>query len=90
MPSSYTLGDHYETFIRGLVHSGRYASASEVVREALRLLQNHEKVRAVQLEEFRSEVDRRLASLDRGEGLDGETVFAKLREKSELRRRKLG
>jgi hypothetical protein len=36
-----------------------------------------------QLEEFRSEVDRRLASLDRGEGLDGETVFAQIREKSE-------
>jgi hypothetical protein len=41
-----------------------------------------------QLEEFRSEVDRRLASLDRGEGLDGETVFAQIREKSEQLRRK--
>ena len=40
-----------------------------------------------QLEEFRSEVDRRLASLDRGEGLDGETVFAQIREKSEQRRK---
>lgn len=67
---------------------GRYASASEVVREALRLLEDREQARAAQLEEFRSGVDRRLASLDRGEGLDGETVFAQIREKSELRRRK--
>jgi hypothetical protein len=32
--------------------------------------------RGAQLEEFRSEVDRRLASLDRGEAVEGETVFA--------------
>ena len=85
-----SLTPELERFVQTKVISGRYTSASEVVREALRLLQDHEKGRAVQLEEFRSEVDRRLASLDRGEGLDGETVFAKLREKSELRRRKLG
>ena len=85
-----SLTPELESFVQTKVISGRYTSASEVVREALRLLQDHEKGRAVQLEEFRSEVDRRLASLDRGEGLDGETVFAKLREKSELRRRKLG
>jgi antitoxin ParD1/3/4 len=58
------------------------------VREALRLLEEHDKARAAQLQEFRSEVDRRIASLDRGEGLDGETVFNKIRQKSEQRRRK--
>jgi hypothetical protein len=51
-------------------------------------LEDHEKARAAQLEEFRSEVDRRVASLDRGEGLDGETVFAQIREKSEQLRRR--
>ena len=33
MPSSYTLGDHYEKFVRELVESGRYNSASEVLRD---------------------------------------------------------
>ena len=75
-------------FVQTKVLSGRYTSASEVVREALRLLEDHDKARAAQLEEIRSEVDRRLASLDRGEGVDGETVFAQIREKSEQRRRK--
>ena len=81
-----SLTPDLESFVQTTVSSGRYTSASEVVREALRLLENHEKTRAAQLEEFRSEVDRRLASLDRGEGIDVETVFARIREKSAERR----
>jgi antitoxin ParD1/3/4 len=34
--TSLTLGDHWEKFIRNEVSSGRYGSASEVIREALR------------------------------------------------------
>ena len=83
-----SLTPDLENFVHTKVASGRYTSASEVVREALRLLEDHEKTRSAQLEEFRSEVDRRLSSLDRGEGVDGETVYAKIRKKSELRRRK--
>ena len=41
-------------------------------------------VRSRQLEEFQSELDRRLASLDRGEGLDGETVFAEIWARAEI------
>ena len=33
------LGDHFETMVREQVAIGRYANASEVVREALRLLE---------------------------------------------------
>jgi len=83
-----SLTPDLENFVHTKVASGRYTSASEVVREALRLLEDHEKTRSAQLEEFRSEVDRRLSSLDRGEGVDGETVYAKIRKKSGLRRRK--
>jgi antitoxin ParD1/3/4 len=83
-----SLTPELESFVLTKVKTGRYNSASEVVREALRLLEDHEKARAAQLEKFRSEVDRRLASLDRGEGVDGEAVFARLRKKSQERRRK--
>ena len=40
--TSVLLGDHYESFIKTQIKTGRFASASEVVRTALRLLEEEE------------------------------------------------
>ena len=47
--TSISLGDHSTAFIDAQAQTGRYASASDVVRAGLRLLEEHEaKVKALQ------------------------------------------
>lgn len=82
-----SLTPKLEKYIQKKVDSGRYTSASEVVREALRLLEQEEE-RERELKEFRAELDRRLASLDRGEGIDGEKFMENLRKRTKALQRK--
>jgi antitoxin ParD1/3/4 len=82
MPSSYTLGSRFEAFVKGLVETGRYNNASEVLRDGLRLLEDREKLREVKVAELR-----RLAEEGRLSGIsnhDGEAVLDRLEAKYRL------
>ncbi len=61
--TSLSLGEHWEVFIRNEVSSGRYGSASEVVRSALRILEE----RKTKLEALRAHLAEGAAQAARGE-----------------------
>lgn len=85
--ASIALGTHYEAFIRKQLDSGRYNNASEVVRAALRLLEDFEASREQWL---MREVPARLAEIaaDPSIAIPAEKVFADLEARG--RRRKAG
>ena len=78
MPSSYVVGSHFELFIKNQISGGRYASASEVVRDALRLLENEDQCREAALAALRADVR---IGLDSGPGQSAETVLLRLEQK---------
>lgn len=82
-----SLTPELQKFVIAKVESGRYNSASEVVREALRLLEEHDQNRAAQLAEFNKELGRRLGSLDRGQRVDPGEARGRLQRKSAARRK---
>jgi antitoxin ParD1/3/4 len=76
-----SLTPELDSFVACKVESGRYNSASEVVREALRLLEEHDRARSAQLAAFNQEIGSRLASLDRGEYVDPKEARKRLEQK---------
>ena len=81
-----SLTPELERFVQSRVGSGRYQTASEVVREGLRLLDERELARATALKELRAKIRRAVEQADRGELRDRETVFEEIRQLSSRRR----
>jgi antitoxin ParD1/3/4 len=72
------LTPELEQIVHSKVESGNYSSASEVVREALRLMNERDQLKAIQREEFQKKISAGLESARTGRLLDGEEVFARL------------
>jgi antitoxin ParD1/3/4 len=58
MATSYSIGKHFEGFIESLIESGRYSTASEVMRDGLRLIEEREEHRKAKLEALRAEIQK--------------------------------
>ena len=77
-----SLTPELEALVNEKVRSGLYGSASEVIREGLRLLREQDALREARLEELRREVARGVAQADRGELVEGDDVFKGLRARN--------
>src|SRR5580692_97451 len=70
MPTrNINLTEHFDRFVERQVSSGRYGNASEIVREALRLLEEQEQERAAKLKVLRQAANQGFAEIDQGQGI---------------------
>jgi antitoxin ParD1/3/4 len=79
MPSSYTLGKHFEAFVQAQLASGRYNNASEVLRDALRLMEERER----RLAALDTAISRGITDIEAGRLHDADSVFDELEAKYE-------
>ena len=82
MASSYSIGKHFEEFVEGLIESGRYSTASEVLRDGLRPIEEREERPKAKLEALRAEIQK---GIDSGPAEEVGDMFERI--KSEGRKR---
>lgn len=75
-----SLTPELEQLVKDKVSSGKYNSVSEVMGEALRLLEERDRIREQRLAELKAKIQVGIEELERGEGIDGEEVFAEIEE----------
>lgn len=81
-----SLTPELEEFVEQKVRSGRYHSASEVISEGLRLLDDHDRDQDP-IQEVRNRIQIGLDQLDRGEGIPGDKVYTAMKQRSAAFRR---
>jgi antitoxin ParD1/3/4 len=82
---SISLPGEMARWVREKVNSGSYSSNSEIIREGLRLLQDHDELKAKKLKALQDMVEESITS---GPGIPAKEVFAELRERNQNRRSK--
>ncbi|MEI8295787.1 MAG: type II toxin-antitoxin system ParD family antitoxin [Alphaproteobacteria bacterium] len=80
-----SLNSQLEHFIEQKIKSGFYNSASEVVREGLRLLIEKEMLFQQQITKLNQDIDLGLQQLSLGEGIEGEKVFNEIKNLSKIK-----
>lgn len=78
MTTSVALGSHFESFIHAQIASGRYNNVSEVMRDALRLMEEREENRRLRKNQLKREL---LAGMKGGAGRDADEVLDRLEAK---------
>jgi antitoxin ParD1/3/4 len=74
--TSLSLGEHWEAFIKNEIASGRYGSASELVRDALRVLEE----RKIKLDALREHLAEGTAQARQGKFVQDYSINAIIQE----------
>ena len=85
-----SLTEELEELVHRKVESGRYTSASEVIRAGLRLLEQEDEARAARLAATRADVRAGIDQAERGEFVDGEEAVERVRKRTAAKRRAAG
>ena len=72
------LTPELEQLVESKVKSGRYPSAGEVIRDALRLLEMRDEVFTLHRDEIRAQIEEGWQAAKRGELADGDDVFDRM------------
>ena len=84
-----SLGNKWEKFVGKKVSSGDYQTASEVLRDGLRLLEERDLLKRISVSSM-AELEQKLlagvTSLERGEGVEGDEAFRRLRGRTKERK----
>ena len=87
MPTrNINLTEHCDGFVERQLSSGRYSNASEIVRAALRLLEEHDQEREAKLKVLRRAAKEGFDEIDQGQGivLQGRKALNRLFEDIEV------
>ena len=76
MATSYSIGKHFEGLIESLIESGRYSTASEVMRDGLRMIEEREERRKAKRDALRAEIQK---GLDSGPAEEVGDMFARIK-----------
>lgn len=86
MTMNVSLTPELEEFVNEKVSSGLYNSASEVVRESLRLLRRQDELEKLQMEELRREIQSSIKQMDDGQGIPLDVVRARITQRRAKKR----
>ena len=83
-----SLGTKWERFVEEKVTNGDYQTASEVLREGLRLLEKEELLKRISVQslpDLEAKLIKAVQSIEEGRRIDGKAVMADLRAKRQTR-----
>ncbi|MBI4124954.1 MAG: type II toxin-antitoxin system ParD family antitoxin [Deltaproteobacteria bacterium] len=76
-----SLSPQLEKWIQKKLETGMYNSASEVIREAIRLMDERDRLQQMKLQELRKDIETGIQEAEQGKLEEGKKVFEKIRSR---------